>query len=68
MPRSMRSQSGRDLRRRRRSPVERRTPPLKRKKLAELKAEKPGLRKQQYDDLLSKLWARSPQNPANQQK
>jgi hypothetical protein len=37
-------------------------------KLAELKAEKPGLRKQQYDDLLSKLWARSPQNPANQQK
>ena len=35
-------------------------------KLPELKAEKPGLRKQQYADLMSKLWARSPQNPQNQ--
>lgn len=37
-------------------------------KLPELKLEKPGLRKQQYADLLSKLWDRSPQNPRNQLK
>jgi len=36
--------------------------------LPALKAEKPGLRKTQYADLLSKLWARSPQNPQNQKK
>ena len=36
--------------------------------LPQLKADKPGLRKQQYADLLSKLWARSPQNPQNQKK
>lgn len=36
--------------------------------LADLKAEKPGLRKQQYDEILSKMWERSPQNPRNQLK
>jgi len=37
-------------------------------KLAELKADKPGLKMQQYRDLLSKLWTRDPRNPLNQRK